>query len=99
MKAKWARVKNTISSKTYGQKYGRDQRIVERGWIYPVDTMTEGQQQLLVQMGAIELMPKDYTPEPEEVAPQDTETRAALERQRSAKRKPEDTAEISQEEQ
>ncbi|MCC6615936.1 MAG: hypothetical protein IT320_20870 [Anaerolineae bacterium] len=86
MKAKWARVKSTISSKTYAQKYGRDQRIVERGWVYPVDGMPEGQQQMLVAMGAIELLPRDYTPEPEEIAPQDTETRAALERQRSAKR-------------
>lgn len=88
MKAKWARVKSAISSKTYAQKYGRDQRIVNPGWIYPVDTMTEGQQHLLVQMGALELLPRDYTPEPEEIAPQDTETRAALERQRATKRTP-----------
>lgn len=88
MKAKWARVKSAISSKTYAQKYGREQRIVNPGWIYPVDTMTEGQQNLLVQMGAIELLPRDYTPEPEEIAPQDTETRAALERQRATKRTP-----------
>lgn len=84
MKAKWARVKHTLSSKTYAQKYGHDQRLVTPGWIYPVDVMPEGQQQMLVAMGAIELLPKDYVPEPEEIAPQDTETRAALERQRTA---------------
>lgn len=84
MKAKWARVKSTLSSKTYAQKYGRENRLVTPGWIYPVDVMPEGQQQMLVAMGAIELLPKDYTPQPEEIAPQDTETRAALERQRKA---------------
>lgn len=84
MKAKWARAKKLVSSTAYKAKYGRDKRLVQPGQIFSVDHLKEGEQQMLVKMGAIELLPTNYTPDPAEIAPQDTAAIAAI----SAQKKP-----------
>lgn len=88
MKAKWARAKKIIRGRDLRARLGPGKEYVRPGYIFKADYMTESEQQMLIDLDAAEMLPADYTPEPDEITPQDTATIAALKNGKQAAAKP-----------